>query len=293
MSQFIAVPDILKDCAGSLVWWELSGLVNMDDMRESFDGCSWSHDAMPEAPTLETALARAAAHNLTSKRQLLRPLSERGTWEITLETIEKDEHTKRDRLAPNKCIVRGWVESDGGVKRAVVEGDEDMKTAILAKVSFYQRVLTPTDYSAWLLQQAGQLHAIGLRRKGGFYFIPSDKLPHWKQIVAITKACSDHQMEELPAMKTEDAIETIIRSVRMEAFKQVEKIEAWLKQETLSTRGLNSSQKQAEEMKAKLEHYCGLLGKNIPDLEQRLERLTGAIQAAKIVAQTDGKAATT
>lgn len=281
----IAVPDALKDAAGLMVWWELSGNVDMDDLRDAFESHAWDPGEMPAQPSLELALARAAAAAITTKRQLLRPLSKRGAWEI----VQEQPMTGPDGVERNHytSMLRGWVEKTESGPELRVEGDETLRAATLAKVKFYRNVLTPTDYSAWLLGRAVSLHAVALRQRGGFYFLPKDKIGYWRQIQSITRSCSAHGMFEVPAMRSDEAVEAIISSVRNEALRQVESIEQWLKQETLSTRGLNSSERQADEMKAKLAHYCKLLGQSLPDLEQRLENLTGAIQAARIVQQAE------
>lgn len=293
----MAVPDAMKDSAGVIVWWELSGVVDLDDMREAIDQADGGMNAaqletwMPEEPSLVIALGRAASAALPSKRHLLRPLNQRGSWEITLEHVDLEEdqvdQTRAERLRHQR-LLSGRVE-DG---KPVLEGpDEDLKAAVLGKVGFYKRVLTTTDFSNWLLVRAGDLHAIGLRSRGGFYFVPKDKVEEWRRIVAIVRACSGHAVYEMPAMKTKEAVAAILASLRNEATKQFNVVETYLAAGDSSTRGLNSATRTADELRAKLAHYSELLGAQLGDLDQRLIALTGAIQAARIVESADGVSA--
>lgn len=331
MTQLMAVTDAMKDAAGLLVWWELTGLVDLDDLREALDEQFGAGRAMippdelelgkrmqPEAPSKEVALARAAASVLTSKRQLLRPLSRRGAWEIVLEKVElvsedaatearlakmmassnfddDDFVTPEERAAQaigkrERCTytsqLSGWVERADGQRHIVIHGDEALKKLVLGKLGMYERVLTPTDFSSWLLSCANRLHAVGLRDRGGFYFIPKDRVEIWKRLVAVVQACSKHVCREIPAMRTEEAVEAILAAVTSETCAEMDRLERYLaKGDAMSTKGLNAEERAAERVRQKLVHYCEVLGKRIPDLETRLEQLTGAITAAKVVAK--------
>lgn len=291
MTEVMAVPDAMRDSAGLMVWWELSGNVALEDLYEALEQSGFPESARPVPPSMEIALSRAVASALTSKRQLLRPLSRRGSWEVVLEqvaSIELADGSKTERCSYSSRL-RGSVERSGrgdGSPVPLLDGpDEDLKRQTLEKLPYYQKVLTPDDFSSWLLTRANALAAVTLRVRGGFYFVPRDRVEGWKRVVDVVRACSDHRMNEIPAMRTDEAIEAIITSVRAEALRSVEALEEYLKQDEVSTRGLNSAERQAAATREKLGHYCGLLGRSVPDLEARIEKLSGAIQASRIIAK--------
>lgn len=292
-TQITAITNEMKDAAGLMVWWELTGMVDMDDLREALTQAGLDpEEYMPQAPSLDVALARAAAAALTSKRQLLRPLSRRGAWEVVLEKVEIVE-AGASNAGTERCTytsqITGWVEKAGETRHVVVQGDPTMRDQVLAKVKFYENVLTPTDFSSWLLSRANKMHAIGLRDRGGFYFIPRDRVDEWKKLVEVVRACSQHHCREIPAMKTDEAVDAILSSVSAEARAELDRIETWLQNPEHSTRGLNSEERTALKLREKLDHYCQILGRQVPDLEARLERLTGTIQAARLVKKGEGE----
>ncbi len=285
--EIMGVSGLPADMCGLLVFWELTGMVDLDDLREALASNGFDADTYaPQAPTLDVALARAAAGALTSKRQLLRPLSRRGAWEVVLEKVVAEDADDRERCTYTSQLT-GWVEKTGDTRAAVVHGDADLRDAVLIKVKFYENVLTPSDFSSWLLGQANKMHAIGLRDRGGFYFIPRDRVDEWKRLVNVVRQCSQHQCREIPAMKTDEAVEAILASVSAEATASMANTESWLAGDKASIRGLDAEDRHALRIREKLDHYCKILGRSMPDLEARLERLTGAIQAARILKKAD------
>lgn len=278
MSGVIAVSDAMRDAAGIIIWWELQGHVDLQDLEEA---CDAEGLTPPEPPSLVTALGRAAQSVLPSKRHLLRPLQTRGSWEIVLEHVEQSQEDNGPaNFLRHERLLTGWVE---GGQPLVYGPAADLRNELLMKVPLYKRVLTANDFSAWLLLQASMMHALGLRQRGGFYFIPRDRVEMWQRVVRVTRACSDHGLYELPAMRTEEAVTAILASLRGEAEKQFKALEDYLLEGDCSTRGLNSATRTAESLQGKLRHYAGLLGVQLGDLDARLVKLTGAIQAAKIV----------
>lgn len=290
MSGIVAVTDEMKDAAGILVFWELSGLVAMEDFVEAIAADGWEPELAPVAPSMEVALGRAATSVLADKRMLLRPLSRRGSWEILREQVSLDVDDGEERVK-HESLLRGSVQRSGSEVQIQITGDPDLKQAVLAKVGFYSSTLTASDVSNWMLAQANRLHAVGLRSRGGFYFIPRDRIEDWHRVVRVIRACSSHQVYEIPAMRTDEAVEAILASVRAEAASKMAELEAWLAGDVHSTRGYNASERAVVAVQAKLRHYAELLGREMPDLDGRLVQLTGALTAARLAEQAAEDAA--
>jgi len=169
--------------------------------------------------------------------------------------------------------------------------DQDLADAILASARAQEGVLTAMDVSSWLLWVLRHhVQAVSLRERGGFYFVPRDRLPVWRQVVAVVRACSGHRLFEIPAMRTEEAVEAILTAIRDEAAERMAEMEAYLAGE-VSTRGLNSWERRLGELQEKLAHYAELLGVALPDLDAKAITLKGAVQAARIVAASQPEAA--
>lgn len=279
-NEIVVTEQIEGGAAGLIVWWELHGLTAVEDIEDALDGTGFTP---PSSPSLVMALQRAAKRALPTNRHLLRPLR-RGVWEVVLETVVPASDGEREHLKHER-VLSGYVE-DG---QAVVEGDDALRTEVLSKVGFYQRVLTPEDISSWLLWRASALHAVALRQRGGFYFIPADLVVPWRRLVAAVRSASEHSLWELPAMRTSEAVEAVLTAVRLESEARVAELERWLAEagDDASTRGLNAATRETDAVRAKVSHYTKLLGREMPDMVARLEKLTGAVQAARLAATAE------
>lgn len=293
----IAVPDALGDVAGIIVWWELTGFVGYDDLAEAAELHGVAEAELPELPGCSTALMRAAAASTIDKRQLLRPLKKRGSWEIVQETVvergldnEEGKPTTRERTSHESLVV-GWVDRDlNGQLLPYVEAQNDagdvIARRILACYPGFKHALSTSDVSAWLIYLAEKrCSGVGLRARGGFYFIPRDCVDYWRAVVTTVRACSGHQLMEIPAMRTEEAVEAILGAVRKEAELAFSELETYLEAGVISTRGANAYTRQMQDVRAKVQRYADLLGVAQVDLLDRAEQLAGVLQSAHLAAQ--------
>ena len=290
MSDVIAVQDG-GPTTGIIVWWELAGNVVLTEMLEALaDQClddSWA----PPPPTLDRALQRAALSCCTGGREMLRPLSRRGRWEIVHEKVvhTQDDDFNEIETLEHRAVVQGWAEPDGSDNRQphirIVDDSAGpkLRQAILGKVQYYENLLTHDDISMWLLWVANstQVRSVSLRQRGGFYFIPNASVPFWRSIAEAVRDCSGHSMFEIPAMRSDEAVEAVLYSLQRESVAAFKELESYLAGET-STRGLNSCERRVELIRAKVKHYVDLLGVEQPKLTEQLDRLRGAITAARI-----------
>jgi len=291
MSTHIVVPDAMTNGpVGLIVWWELSGIVDYDDLKDAWLGAGFDEKTLPSRTSPEVALSRAASASLTGKRQLCRPLSKRGSWEIVYERVELDDDGNENLVW--KPVVQGWVQNPGrgvGVKKPIVRViDEEhgplLKEAILGKYAFYERTLLTADISYWLLDLlAGpMLNATPLRSKGGFYFVPSDRVDTWRSIAHIARSVGQNVIYEIPAMRTESAIEAVLAQVKADAERQLEALADYLRGE-VSTKGLNACERKAVRIREKIQNYVRTLGVALPELINWCEQITGAVQAAHLI----------
>lgn len=280
-SELIAVES--WEQAGAIVFWKMSGNVDLDDLREAAAAEGIDEKILPGAPSVDTVLLRSAQACITDKRQLIRPLDHRGEWVLETESVVFDGTRKKLAYVEH---VRLRVAREGNEKKPVIEavepGDLPLAEAIAGQMSLYSGLLTTTDMSNWILNVLGsEVHAIALREKGGFYFVPKDRLDVWRSYVRVVAACSGHRIYELPAMRSEAAVEAILTAVRAEAQTRLDAFESYCAG-TVSTRGLNSVERALAKVIDKLAHYSDLLGIQLPDLTEKAVTAAGALAAARI-----------
>lgn len=278
--DFVAVDGSLE-AAGAMVWWELSGPVLLEDMKEALEAEGWDETATPEPASLALALGRAAGAALASKRQLLRPLSKRGSWEIVQESVVSEDDDYVGDVVEGcqyKSVLKGWVE-DGAI---VLRGDPEMAAKVRALVPNYQATIEVTDFSSWLLDQAAACHAVALRSRGGFYFIPKERLDRWQAVKRVTRACSGHSLREISAMRTEEAVEAIMSAVTREVVASFSEMEEWMKKDNFSNRGANVVEANLEKAREKVELYSKLLGAGMESVMARHHQVVGALTAVRL-----------
>lgn len=295
-SELIVMPDG-TGVAGLIVFWELTGIVDYEDLRDTWLAAGFDEKLLPPRTTMEVALGRSAVACLNGKRQLCRPLTKRGSWEIVYEQVTVDDDLNETLVY--KPIVQGYaiagkLPSTGeSFKSPVVRVIDEqhgvsLREQILAKVPFYERTMLSVDVSSWLLGLLGSslLHAVPLRHAGGFYFIPTDKVDLWREIVRCVQAVGSNVLHEIPAMKTDSAIEAILSQVRAEAEARLNAMADYLKGD-VSTKGLNATERDAAFVRQKLQNYIDTLGIALPELTNWCEQIHGAVQAAHMIRVAD------
>lgn len=285
-TELIVVPQQLASVAGALIWWELSGHVDHLDLADEWAARGLDPKLLPEPPRLDTALARAAGAAMPSNvRMLLRPLKRRGAWEVVKESVvEGDEATGRTEHLKHDFEIQGWIRTETGGAQVpeLNPTTHPLAPAILSGFDIFQKVLATDDVSAWLLNVLlRNQQTVSLRRRGGFYLVPADKVESWRNMSAAVAACSNHTFSELPVMRTDEAVAEILRALRKEAVEAMVEMETYLKGD-VSTKGLNAAEINAGLVLGKVKHYADLLGVDLPDLIGRAEQITGAVTAARL-----------
>jgi len=283
----------MSDITGALVWWELQGCVRQEDLAEALElqglPASWA----PGAPRMETVAQRAASSLVQHKRQMLRPLGGRGNYDFVTEEVR--EVVENGRASPKLAYyanVRVLVVGDGEEKSIAVEpstaADMELARNIASAVQHFTGLLTATDVSTWLLWVLDRhVDAVSLRQRGGFYFVPvGEPLNTWRRVARCLTTCSSHICSSMSAVRSEDAVQAILRAVREEADVKLAALEEYLDGD-VSTRGINAWGRDMATLQAKTTRYATLLGLELPEITNRATILLGALSAAKLVATTD------
>lgn len=292
MTNLVAVQgEEAIETAGAITYWSLEGETVLRALRDALMIEGIDGRLLPSGPTMQEALARGAKASCVDNRQLIRPLK-RGAWAFVQELVADDADGSRLEHQQLLTGCTRMVDNADGTKReaydvrvsAGAERTEVMDQLVEQIVSEAERqrgVLTAVDVSWWLVYVAKQLHAVSLRDRGGVYFVPRDVLPTWRAVARVLAEETGHKVFEIPAVKTDEAVEAILTAVRQTLSARFAEAEEYLAGK-LSNKGLNALERGLDETRAYVEHYVGLLGQALPDLTDKLENIKGALVAARL-----------
>lgn len=269
--------------AGAIAWWRLSGTVDHEKLTQAWVAAGLSPDALPMPPTPEQGIRRALREQ-EERRVLARPLKDKGSYALVEERLTSAHGTDAElsyqvafKVTVNSASGDITFDPDGGDGQ--IRQDE-----IRAAFAKHMAALSPGDISNWLVDLAYKVKSVSLRDTGGIYFIPSTMLTHWHKAVEVIRAVSAHSMFEVPALKSDEAVDAILDAISMEAKDEIAKLENALDSD-MGARGLRSRSEKAKEMLAKLKSYEALLGKGAANIGQRLEELSVELSTAALAAE--------
>lgn len=274
----IAVLD--GQSTGCIVWWRLAGTVQVSVLQDAWKQANLPEELLPEPPTQHTALGRAMSE-LAERRRLVRALKGRKGWGVV-------EETATDTTLDYQLNLKARI-ADGAL---MLEPDTG-KLADEVKVQFasYSSAYTITDTSALLCSLVKRLKAVPLRDTGGVYFVPRDQVPELRRAVEALKTVSDHRVFEVPALKSDEAVEAILAALISEADKETSEMETEFDTAELGGRALRTRAGRAESLLAKVKEYETLLGTNLQAITERVAGLKDALVTAALAADTDQEAA--
>lgn len=290
MTNLVAIQgDEAIETAGAITYWSLEGETTLRALRDALVLEGIEGRLLPTGPTMQEALARGAKASCRDNRQLIRPLK-RGAWAFVQEHVNDDNlHLVHTQILTG-CTRQ--VDNADGTKREVydvkvsagverTEAVDQLVDQIVSEAERQRGILTANDVSWWLVYVAKQLHAVSLRDRGGVYFVPRDVLPAWRAVARVLAEETGHKVFEIPAVKTDEAVEAILTAVRQTIAARFAEAEEYLSGK-LSNKGLNALERTLDEARDYVEHYVGLLGQALPDLTDKLENIKGALVAARI-----------
>ncbi|KKN38749.1 hypothetical protein LCGC14_0750120, partial [marine sediment metagenome] len=269
----VAVTESMET-AGCIVWWRLSGSTDGYALRQAWEDAGLPEDLVPELPSAEKALRRAVIEQ-RERRRLVRPLEGTKGWAVVDEAASGDDldYSVRLKVTLNK-IGHVSIEPEGAV------GSDEIKAA-------YQRhlaQLAQTDISTWLVRLAARVRAVALRDTGGVYFIPREQVAQWRRMAGALGAASASRVFEVPALKSDEAIEAVLDAVAREAETAAEVMEEELAKENLGERALRTRTERCGAIEEKLSTYEKLLGTSLDALHDRLEVLQAGLATAALAA---------
>lgn len=279
MKEVIAVTDNIAT-AGAIVWWRLCGDTDVDRLSEAWDAAGLDMNLIPDTPAPPTALRRAISE-LKKSRRLIRPLEGHKGHALVAETAIGDD-------LDHDVLVTAKVDAVG---RVSIEGDDAEKFREVIETGYWRHLttLTTNDVSYWLAKKLmGLVDGVSLRDTGGMYFIPRTGLDTWRAFTDAISASSGHVAFTIPALDSKDAVEAILDALTNEASKTIEAIEGEVTADEITERKLDNRLAKCSEIEDKLSRYEKLLGRAMPAMAERLERLRANLAVAALSSATAG-----
>jgi hypothetical protein len=274
--------------AGAIAWWRLSGSVDHEQLTTAWTEAGLDAEHLPLPPTPEQGIRRALKEQ-EEKRLMARPLKAKGSFALVQEKLVIGHNggsgdLEYETVFRVKVDLTGKItfdpdaHSSGNLVLAATQ--ERVRADYLRHVS----ALSHGDISSWLVDLAYRVRAVSLRDSGGIYFVPAPQLEQWHKIVTVLRSVSSHQMFEVPALKSTEAVDAILDAISTEALEEIAKLEAALENEEMGQRGLYNRSDRAKAMLEKLKSYEALLGRGAANINERLESLSVELATAALAA---------
>lgn len=294
----IVVVEDAAGIAGRVVYWRLQGTVEHDVLVDAWTAAGLDEAQLPETPTYLQALRRVLGDvqmGRSKRRLLVRPLASDSPG-FALVNEEAQGRDLDHAIIFTVVVTNTYDAADipeldvqpGLAMQADGEAKLDALRAGLQR-AFAQACMEhdTKNVSRWLSGLLPRLQAVGLRDKGGVYFVPRDKLPQWDAIVGVLREVSEHAVFQLPAMQTKDAVDAILDAITTEAAALAERIEGELNGTDLGTRALRTRIRYCEEAGSKLAAYENLLDTKLDDIADRIDQLKANVSQALIMAEAE------
>lgn len=214
-SNFIAVDSDAAREAGAIVHFRCMATDSAPLEQRVKEG-GLDAGKLPDLPSAEVALHRAVDEQ-KAKRRLVRPV-EGGGWAIV------DEHLD-DAGKPKAYSLQIVVRRDPDNGLLFEPSEHPLCGEISASYVRHRAAYAATDISMWLVRLCERHDGVSPRDRGGFYFIPKQRLDAFRTWAAAVHAASGSRVFFIPAMKSDEAIEAILDAITREAEGEAESME--------------------------------------------------------------------
>jgi hypothetical protein len=270
-NDLTVVPDHSGRC-GAITWWRLSGTLNYDRLVEEWQMADLPPSELP-APPSDTDALRRALLSLRGPRTLIRALPGTGF------AVVDESFDETDAVAEPEYAVRfkTWIDYEALELRFDPPLEDEEVSGIVGKFLVARRELDAGDLSSWLVRRIYKHEAVALRDTGGIYFVPETRAEHWSRFADIVHKISGSRIYEVPALKSERAVEAIVAAVIAEANASVAELTKRLDKGELTERGLRSQARKCEELADKIRSYERLLGVKLGDMHNVVHNVDARI----------------
>ncbi|PCJ25647.1 MAG: hypothetical protein COA94_06100 [Rickettsiales bacterium] len=195
---------------GCIVYWSLSGRVPATELLTALEDMA---DIPPESgPKLageREMLARAVKIVAGRRREVLLD-SCRGDFQL----VYREEPDGGASTPVYSGKLRVHLGDDGEVVYS--DSAHPLCAEISNEYSARRGCFDTREISVWLTELLDKSHAVRMRPRGGFYYLPGARVLQFRAAVMALRACSEHVVYEIPAMSSRETAEAIISALRHE-----------------------------------------------------------------------------
>lgn len=294
----IAVRGDQIEHAGIMTFWRMAGETDLQALEEAWTAEGLDPELLPSLPTDTVACRRAVQEQrstTTIVRQLKRSNNPDG-WALVSERTDTTlHHTPTLHVLLNKVGQLSFETPDGAPVVPSLSGvnNGDVRDTARAVSLAYERhlnALSSDDMSKWLVRTVRSLNALGLKDTGGVYFVAHTFAPQWERIVKCVREATAHEVLLVRAMRDDEAVDAILSSLQAEAQSEAQSMFDEIAEGKLGGRALENRADKCDALRRKVAQYEGLLGRTLPQLNERLTELSGSLAAAVMVATADDAA---
>lgn len=268
--------------AGLVTWWQLKGGLQLEELSTEWERAGFDSTQLPKPIADATALRRSLVA-LYPKADVISLPKVSGYAVVEQTFVTRDDEEQPDPVQVPKF--KAWHDKEGALK---VSGDgleSGLKRNIFRTMQGIQQTLEAHDLSGWLTGQSALFHAVSLRPTGGVYFIPSQHVERWRKLSDIVQQCSKSSIFEIPALRTEKAVDAILAALRHEVEAEVERMTKLLNEGEMGVRALNTRRHETTELLKKVGSYESLLSTNLASLADSVETVQRRIFEAVLAAE--------
>lgn len=272
----VAVSDATPGTAGAIVYWRLSGGLDLSRLSDAWDAQGLDRKLLPDEPTPAVALRRAVA-------VLKKPDTRIEATRAGLVVLDRRETGTEGDLEFTKRLVAN-VDVVGRIKVSFAADSDEASQVVIAYNQALDTLAGP-DVSPWLSSLMRALHAVPLRDTGGVYFVPRFSMTRFEKMLAALRESTDHVIAAIPALDSSEAVSAILDALESEAEGELSSIRRDLEAESLGARALNTRIGVTSAVEVKLSSYENLLGGKLDGLRDRIEKMRAELTVAMTVAE--------
>ena len=217
---------------------------------------------------------------MRTREQTVRPVRE-GPLAGGLALVQhKPDPANQDLPAGTTVVAARHDDARGTWEHA---GSDYLWIQVKTEIKTLRDHIRAADYTTWLAQEVmPRLHAVRLRKTGGFYFIPVTWEQQLSQVEAITAEVRAGEVYRLPAHTRESAMRAVIAAIREES----QAVKAEVDESMVgrkSRKGLRGRLHQIDYQIDKLTEYEQILGVTLQDIRDALGQSREQAAAAMLM----------
>ncbi len=261
---------------GSVVFWSLTQFSNRERLMDGWGGMGLG-GFVPDTRSPTAILKSALETVLGGPRVLIRPLEKRDGFAVVEEQRGEDENVYESGLTAR-------LTPEGRIN---FNRDHPRSGEVLEAYTEHVGRLDSDQVATALVKVMKSLSGIALKKSGGCYYIPADRVSYW---VAATEALErasvggSHACYRINNVMDAQAVRAVRDALRSEVMGEVGTIEADIASLELGRRALDTRVEAAKRLRLKIALYEGILGETLGTLTQAAEQaelaaLTGSLMS--------------